>query len=77
MYEGGIGTEPDQKIAERYFKLAAEAGNSNAQYKLAQMYLKKEEPEYTDKARKLLTESAIKGKMQWHSMHLEGSQKIK
>lgn len=49
MYEKGIGTEQNKRIAERYFERAAKVGNSYAQYKLAQIYLEKEEADYTEK----------------------------
>lgn len=62
MYEKGIGTEQNKRIAERYFERAAKVGNSYAQYKLAQIYLEKEEADYTEKAVQLLQKSAIKGK---------------
>lgn len=61
MLQEGLGAETDEDAAQVYFEKAAEAGNSNAAYRLAKIYLKQEDPELLQKAVILLEKAAGKG----------------
>lgn len=61
MLQEGLGTEKNEDAAQVYFKQAADAGNSNAAYQLAKIYLKREDPDLTHKAIILLEKAADKG----------------
>ena len=61
LYELGLAVDKDHNKAMDYFRLAAEAGDREAQYNLASMYEKKSGRKYGEKVYYWLTKSAEQG----------------
>ena len=65
MYLQGVGTEADEKEAEKYLRKSADYGNTHAAYQMAKLYIRQESEKLKRNPEEIPDYEKIKQALKW------------